>query len=170
VIESGGAVDVPLVVHGQVGGVVPGDVADVHVSRAVGDVDDGVIGERVARVGEIEHATRPDRAFLDRGVVQVASRCARLGGEAGAAVLEVEHDLFPAHLADPEAEPRAVGALAVASRHDLLPRGGVGGLIRRGGVVDDGLAGLLGLVPLLVVARQWDTDHHEAVPHDLRVG
>ena len=69
------------------GGVVGGGVAEVHVTRAVGDVDDGIVGERVARIAEVEDATLTRGALGDRGLVQVTVRCARLGGEAGTAVL-----------------------------------------------------------------------------------
>jgi hypothetical protein len=58
-LEGGGAVDGPPVVHGEAGGVLRGGVADVDVTRAVRDEHDGVAGERVALVGEIEHATLP---------------------------------------------------------------------------------------------------------------
>src|SRR4029450_6038590 len=43
-----------------------------------------------------------------------------------AAAIEVEHDLGRVGPAVPEGELAAIGTLAVASRHDPLPRGGVG--------------------------------------------
>ena len=130
-VERGGAVDVALVVHGEAGGVFRGGVADVRVTRAVGDVDGGVVGERVALVGEIEHAALPGRALVDPGLMQVAVGCARLRREAGAAGLQVEDHLPRVRLAEPEAELRAVGAATVAARDDPLPALIAGG--RRGG-------------------------------------
>ena len=47
-VEGGGAVDVPLVLHGEARCVLGAGVAEVRVTRAVRDVDDGVVGERVA--------------------------------------------------------------------------------------------------------------------------
>jgi hypothetical protein len=129
-VERGCPVDVALVLHGQARGVLPGGVAEVHVTRAVRDIDDRVVGERVALVGEVEDAALPGRAVVrvEAGRVEVASSgievasgFAGLRRPAGAAAFEVEDDLLCVRLVDPEAELRAVGALAVAAWGDALP-------------------------------------------------
>jgi hypothetical protein len=85
----------------------------------------------------------------------------------GAAPVE-EHDPGRVGPTFPEGELAAVGTVAVASRHHLLPAGD--GLTRRRGLVEVGLAGLLGLVPRLELTLSRGTDHLEAVLVDLRVG
>jgi hypothetical protein len=120
VVERGVPVDVPLVPYRETGRVLDGGVADVHVGRATGDVDDRIVGERVTLVGEIEDAF--PRRVLDPGAVEIAFRRAGLGGEAAAAGLEEEEDLLRAGLVHPKAELRPVGALAGAVGDDALPR------------------------------------------------
>ena len=88
---------------------------------------------------------------------------------AGATAVEEEHDLGRVGPALPEGELAAIGTLAVAARHNLLPTGGGAGLIRRGGIVEDVLTGVLGCVPV-VGEHQREPDQHETVLGDLRFG
>jgi hypothetical protein len=94
VVERGGAVDVALVVDGEAVSVLPGGVADVHVARAVRDVDERVAGNWVALVLQIEDPTLPCRARVDPGLVEVLSTRAGLRREASAAALEIRTTFF----------------------------------------------------------------------------
>ena len=172
-VEGSGAVDVSLVMDGETCCVFGGGVAEVHVTGAVRHIHDGVVGERVALVGEVEDATGAGRA-LGRGVVCVAVGCAGLGGEARAAVLEVDENPVVTRFTHPEAELRAVRALAVTSRHDPFPphadvaRGrGCAVVIAKGG--GDVRARLVGRLQLLVVDVGGRAEEEVAVGADLRV-
>ena len=123
------AVDEAVVLDGQPGRVLAGDVAEVRVTGAGGHEDEAVVAERVVGAGEVEDPALLRRILavdapvvirLPAGGAEAGER-AGLGVETGAAAVEKEHDLRRVGPALPEGELAAVGTLAVAARNDLLP-------------------------------------------------
>ena len=135
---------------GQLRCVRTGGVAEMHVTGAVRHVHDGVVGERVVRIGHVEDPSVGRGTVVNAPVVErrlaVTGERAHLGGPTGTAAVEVEHHLGRVGAAFPEGELAAVGTLAVAAGHDLLPTGGVAGLGGRATWLEDRLAGLAGRI------------------------
>jgi hypothetical protein len=126
VVERRRAVDVPLVLDGQLG-VLAGDVAEVRVTGAGGDVKEAVIAERVVGSCEVEDPALVCRIVVDPPVVVLLAAGAKAGEgaalcvDAGPAAVEEEHDLGRVGPTLPEGKLAAVGTLAVAARDHPLP-------------------------------------------------
>ncbi len=134
VVQGRGAVDVAVVFDGQRVRVLLGDVAEVRVARAAGHIDERVIGERVVIISEVEDAVlvevAPGTVGLQVPVVELVFAGRAGAGEgtarrvpADTAAVQKQHDLGRIGQPVPESELTPIGAVAVASRHDLFPRG-----------------------------------------------
>ena len=89
------------------------------------------------------------QSYADSPGVPLPVNAAGCGVGTGAAAVEEKHDPGRVGPALPEGELAAIGTLAVAARHDLLPTGGSGArLIWRGAIVEDAVASLSGGVHL----------------------
>jgi hypothetical protein len=134
VAERHRAVDVAVVRDGQLRRVLAGGAAEVRVTGAGRDEHEAVVAEWVVAPAQVE-----DPAILRRIVASDVPVVRRVLGEerAGrgvvtrAATVEEEHDLGRVGPALPERELAAVSAVAVASRHHVLPTGS--GFTRRRG-------------------------------------
>ena len=142
VVERRRAVDESVVLDGQLGRVLAGDVAEIQIPGARAHVDERVVGEGVVGPVEVEDPAPRERRILAReapvvGIVLAAGAGEGAGRrvEADAAAVEVEHDLGRVGPALPEGELAAIGTLAVASGHDPFPPGVVGGDRGGSGVV-----------------------------------
>jgi hypothetical protein len=129
VSERRRAVDEAVVLDGQLLRVRAGHVAEVHVTRARGHVDEAVVEEGVVGSGEVEDPILPRRILAVGAPVVVrlsagaeAGERAGLGVEAGAAAVEEEHDLARVGSAFPDGELAAVGTFAVTAECNLRPR------------------------------------------------
>jgi hypothetical protein len=114
--------------------------AEMGVAGAVGHEDLRPAGERVFRIGKVEHAAFRARLvgvhFGERCVgVEAEGGIAQLAGPAGAAPVEEDHHARGVALADVEGVGRAGGAERIAAGRDGGPgrRGRRFGKLRRGG-------------------------------------
>jgi hypothetical protein len=127
VVERRRTVDEAVVLDGQLRRVLAGNVAEVRVIGAGGEVEEAVVEEGVVGAGEDEDPALVCRIVGDLPVVTLlaagakAGERAGLGVDAGAAAVEEGHDLGRVGPALPEGKIAAVGALAVTARDYPLP-------------------------------------------------
>ena len=137
-LQRSRGIDRALVLHGELGAVLVRGIADVHVTRAVRSEHERVVGERIARIGEVEDPGGEVVGVVLRGDVGLVGATVERAGsrvEARSAALEEEDNLVGVGSMDPVAVRAAVGTHAFGGRRDLFPSGdgrGIGGRRRAG--------------------------------------